>query len=252
MRSNAFAAALGILFFSAGGQLRAEVIRGPAELRSAERGKAVVSLYDGAKVECVDSTAPWKETGFAAYVEPAYLAEGGQVKKGAVFYDKAGKTFGRATEAFPLEFSPGKPDPKTGRVEIEIVLLGNYRDIKQDSIIEIALARELKSALAVPAPAGLAGHMKKFGYETWSGYEGVESFGVYENWIEDPSPGFRALLIFHGGKLAAVMHSRGISYKFNSSKEFSRGYKLSYVRKLPEAAAQKLEKFYLDILNRAD
>lgn len=252
MKFNTLAAALGVLFLSAGGPLGAEIIRGPAELRSAEAGKGVVSLYDGVKVECVDSTAPWKETGFVAYVEPAYLAEDGKLKKGAVFYDKAGKTFGRVTEAFPLEFSPGKPDPKTGRAEIEIVLLGNYHDIKQDSIIEIALARELKSALGVPAPAALAGHLKKFGYEKWSGSEGVESFGVYETWIEDPSPGFRVLLIFHGGKLAAVMHSREIRYKFVSSKKISRGYELSYVRKLPEAAVQKLEKFYLDILDRAD
>lgn len=252
MKFNTFAAALSVLLLSVRGPLSAEVIRGPAELRLAETGKPVVSLYDGAKVECVDSTAPWKETGFAAYVEPAYLEGDGQLKKGAVFYDRTGITFGRATGAFPLEFSPGKPDPGTGRVEIEVVLLGNYHDIKQDSIIEIALARELKSALSVPAPAGLAGHLKKFGYEKWYGYEGVESFGVYENRIEDPSPGFRALLIFHGGKLSAVMHSRGINYKFISSKEFSRGYEFSYVRKLPEAAAQKLEKFYLDLLDRAD
>lgn len=236
---------------SACGPLRAEVIRGPAELRSAETGKAAVSLNDGVKVECVDSTAPWKETGFAAYVEPSYLTEG-QLKKSAVLYDRAGKAFGQVTGAFPLGFSPGKPDPATGRVEVEIVLLGNYHDIRQDSIVEIALARELKAAMSVPARDGLAGHLKKFGYKKWSGYEGVESFGVYENWMEDPSPGFRMLLIFHGGKLAAVMHSREISYKFVSSKKFSRGYKLSYARKLPEAAAQKLEKFYADILNRAD
>lgn len=244
--------ALILVFLSACGPLRAEVIRGPAELRSADTGKAAASLYDGAKVECVRSTAPWIGTGFLAYVEPAYLEEGGRLKKGAVFYDKTGRTFGRATGSFPLEFSPGKPDAKTGRVELEIVLLANYHDIKQDSIIEIALARELKSARGAPAPAGLAGHLKKFGYKKWSGYEGVESFGVYENWMEDPSPGFRTLLIFQAGKLAAVMHSREISYKSVSSKEFSRGYKLSYVRKLPEAETRKLEKFYSDILNSAD
>ena len=251
MKFKAFSALL-LFSFLYCGPLRAEVIRGPAELRSGDTGKAAASLYDGAKVECARSTAPWIETGFLAYVEPAYLEEGGRLRKGAVFYDKTGRTFGRATGAFTLEFSPGKPDPKTGRVELELVLLANYHDIKQDSIVEIALARELKGARSAQAPAGLAGHFKKFGYEKWSGYEGVESFGVYENWIEDPSPGFRTLLIFQAGKLAAVMHSREISYKFIFTKEFSRGYKLSYVRKLPEAGMQKLEKFYLDILSRAD
>lgn len=252
MKFNTFAAALSVLLLSAGGPLRAEIIRGPAELRSADTGKAAASLYDGAKVECARSTAPWIGTGFLAYVEPVYLEAGELLKKGAVFYDKTGRAFGRATEAFPLQFSPGEPDPKTGRVELEIVLLANYHDIKQDSIIEIALARELKGARSAPAPAALAGHLKKFGYEKWSGYEGAESYGVYENWIEDPSPGFRALLIFQAGKLAAVMHSREIRYKFFSTKEFSGGCKLSYVRKLPEAEAAKLEKFYLDILSRAD
>ena len=251
MKFKVFSALL-LVFSLSCGPLRAEVIRGPAELRSGDTGKAAVSLYDGVKVECVRSTAPWIETGFVAYVEPAYLEEGGRLKKGAVFYDKTGRTFGRVTEAFPLEFPPGEPDPKTGRVGLEIVLLANYHDIKQDSIIEIALARELKGARSAPAPAGLAGHLKKFGYEKWSGYEGVESFGVYENWMEDPSPGFRTLLIFQAGRLEAVLHSREISYKFVSSKEFSRGYKFSYVRKLPEAGMRKLEKFYLDILSRAD
>ena len=251
MKFKAFSALL-LFSFLCGRPLRAEVIRGPAELRSADTGKAAASLYDGAKVECVRSTAPWIETGFLAYVEPAYLEEGGGLRKGAVFYDKTGRTFGRVTETFSLDFSPGKPDAKTGRVELEIVLLANYRDIKQDSILEIALASELKGARSAPAPAALAGHLKKFGYEKWSGCEGVESYGVYENWIEDPSPGFRALLIFQAGKLAAVLHSREINYKFVSTKEFSRGSKLSYVRKLPEAGMKKLEKFYSDILSSAD
>ena len=94
--------------------------------------------------------------------------------------------------------------------------------------------------------------MKKFGYKKWFGYEGVESFGVYENWMEDPSPGFRMLLIFRSGRLAAVMHSRKISHKFAAAGNFPRGYTFSYLRKLPEAETRKLEKFYLDIINQAD
>lgn len=232
---------------------RAEVLKGPAGLRYEGKGKAVVSLNDGVQVECVESTEPWKQAGFTGYVEAAYLEQAElKIKKGAVFYDKGGKAFGRATEAFPLEFSPGKPDPKTGRALVEIVLLAYYQDIKQDSIIENALARELKDAMGMLAPGGLAAHLKKFGYQKWYGYEGVESLGVYENWIEDPSPGFRVLLIFHRGKLAAVLHSRGINYKFASSRKFVRGYGLSYIRKLPEPDTLTLEKFYTDIISRAD
>jgi len=242
------------VFFSAGCALsRAEVINGSAALRLEGTSRDVVSLKDGVRVECVESTAAWKLTGLSAYVDPAFLEpEGPRIKKGAALYDKAGQMLGRVTEAFPLEFSVGKPDAKTGRAAVEIVLLANYHDIRQDSIIEIALARELKDARGAPAPAGLAAHLKKFSYEKWFGYEGVQSFGVYENWIEDPSPGFRALLIFHRGKLAAVLHSRKIGYKFYASRGFPRGYELSYIRKLPEAEAGKLEKFYLDIINRAD
>lgn len=217
-------AALAILFLALCGTLRAEVLKGPAGLRFEGKSKAVVSLNDGVQVECVESTEPWKQAGFTAYVEAAYLERTElKIKKGAVFYDKAGKVFGRVTEPFPLEFSPGKPDAKTGRALVEIVLLAYYQDIKQDSIIENSLARELKDAMGMLAPGGLAAHLKKFDYQKWYGYEGVESFGVYENWIEDPSPGFRVLLIFHRGKLAAVLHSRSINYKFISSKKFVRG-----------------------------
>lgn len=245
--------ALAVLFSAGCGILRAEVIKGPAGLRLKDSGKDAVSLNDGVEVECVDSSAPWKIVGFTAFVDAAFLEQSGsRIKKSAALYDKAGKMLGRVTENLVLEISAGKPDPKTGRAEADIVLLANYHDIKQDSIIEIALARELKAAMGAPAPAGLAGHMKKFGYKKWSGYEGVESFGVYENWMEDPSPGFRMLLIFQRGRLAAVMHSRKISHKFAAAGNFSRGYTLSYLRKLPEAESRKLEKFYLDIINRAD
>lgn len=245
--------ALAVLFSAGCGILRAEVIKGPAGLRLKDSGKDAVSLNDGVEVECVDSSAPWKTIGFTAFVDAAFLEQSGsRIKKSASLYDKTGKMLGRVTESLVLDTSAGKPDPKTGRAEADIVLLANYHDIKQDSIIEIALARELKAAMGAPAPAGLAGHMKKFGYKKWFGYEGVESFGVYENWMEDPSPGFRMLLIFQRGRLAAVMHSRKISYKFAAAGKFARGYTLSYLRKLPEAESRKLEKFYLDIINRAD
>lgn len=245
--------ALALLFFALCAAARAEVMKGPAQLRAERKGKAVVSLNDGVPVECVESTEPWKQTGFTAYVEAAYIEKSGmRLRKGAVFYDKADRVFGRATEPFDLEFSPGKPDPKTGRSLVEIVLLSYYQDIKQDSIIEKALVLELKDSMSPPAPGALAAHLKKFGYQKWYGYEGVESYGVYENWIEDPSPGFRVLLIFHGGKLAAVLHTRGIAYKFSSSKDLPRGYKFSYVRKLPGAEAETLEKFYRDLLAKAD
>ena len=68
MKFKAFSALL-LFSFLCCGPLRAEVIRGPAELRSGDTGKAAASLYDGAKVECVRSTAPWIETGFLAYVD---------------------------------------------------------------------------------------------------------------------------------------------------------------------------------------
>ncbi len=253
MRMKKMIPALGVLVFALCGTLRAEVLKGPAGLRFEAKGRAVVSLNDGVQVECVESTEPWKQAGFTAYVEAAYLEQAElKIKKGAVLYDKAGKVFGRVTEPFPLEFTPGKPDARTGRAMVEIVLLAYYQDIKQDSIIENALARELKGAMGMLAPGGLAAHLKKFGYRKWYGYEGVESSGVYENWIEDPSPGFRVLLIFHRGKLAAVLHSRSINYKFIASKDFMRGCRLSYIRKLPEPETRTLEKFYTDMISKAD
>ena len=149
-------AAFAVLFSAGCGILGAEVIKGPAGLRLKDSGKDAVSLNDGVEVECVDSSAPWKTIGFTAFVDAAFLEQSGsRIKKSASLYDKAGKMLGRVAESLVLDSSAGKPDPKTGRAEAEIVLLANYHDIKQDSIIEIALARELKAAMGPPAWRGI-------------------------------------------------------------------------------------------------
>ena len=245
--------ALAVSILWGGAAARAEIIKSPAYLRLTPGGKTAVFLKKDTKAECVDSAAAWRTTGIEAYVPKEFLDDKrGGVKKGALLYDAAGRIFGKAEENLPEILSYGKADPRNGRVLVGLVLQGSGKDIKPDSIVERELVRELKAGAKARTAAGMAGHMDKFQYKKWFGYEEVKAFGVYENWMQDPSAGFRTVLIFKSGKLAAVLHSRKIDYKFAQTKAFPRGLELSYLEVLSGPEAERLERFYADILKTAD
>jgi hypothetical protein len=253
MTINKISLFLAVSIACGGAGAQAEIIKSPAGLRLKAEGRTAILLKKDTKAECVDSQAAWRTTGIEAYVPLEALdSRRGGLMKGALLYDKDGRIFGKAEEAVPEVLSFGKADRKTGRVLVGLVMLGSPKDVRPESIVERELAGRLKGGAKTRTAGALAAHLNKFQYKKWFGYGDVKSFGVYENWMEDPSAGFRTVLIFKGEKLAAVMHSRKVDYKFLSSKAFPRGMQFSWVEALTGPEAERLERYYLDILKAAD
>ncbi|MDA8130680.1 MAG: hypothetical protein M0025_12005 [Elusimicrobia bacterium] len=240
-----------ILVFRA--PLRAETLKAGALLRHEAGGKDVVRTSSDIRAERSASGGEYRLTGFTVYLDTrSFDAAGSAVRKGAALYDSRGREIGRALEDFSQDYPVYGPAPGTSRIEADMALLARGADIEPGSVVETALAAGLSAAKGAPLKADLNSHIGNFGYRKWKGYAGVESYGVYEGWMEDPSPGFRVLLVFRRGKLAAVLHSRPVPFQFRSGKKFSRGLELSYPARLPAKEAEKLEKFYSSALNAAD
>lgn len=233
--------------------LRAETLKAGALLRYEAGGKGVVRI--SSDIGAVRSAAggEYRLTGFTVYLDtPSFDSSGSVVRKGAALYDGRGKAIGRVLEDFSQDYPVYEPTPGTARIEADLALLARDADIEPGSVAEAALAAELAAAKGAPRKTALSAHLRKFGYRKWNGYGSVESYGIYESWMEDPSPGFRVLLVFSRGKLTAVLHSRPVSFKFSRSRKFERGLELSYPARLPQAEAAKLEKFYSSALTGAD
>jgi len=61
------------------------------------------------------------------------------------------------------------------------------------------------------------------------GYSDFESFYNYENTIEDPSPGFRIVLLFEKQKLVGLIHSREIQIENTTVYKLNWSYYVTFI-----------------------
>ncbi|MEL6853375.1 MAG: hypothetical protein AAFP92_32995, partial [Bacteroidota bacterium] len=76
-------------------------------------------------------------------------------------------------------------------------------------------------------------------------YPPFSTFFNYENSIEDPSPGFRIVLLFQAEQLVGFVHARPIDTEETRTLDLSRGYQVSFFEEFPKEEGQA----FVDYMN---
>lgn len=222
-------------------------INGPANIRASVNGKVLFSLNDLTLVDCTDQTNGWYHIAVAMQLEDGET-DTTVLKKGRKII-AAGQIVGEIKE----DMQPNGPSYQDKEDHTIVELIGyTFKDnLYPNTVIENALPAFLAKT---PNPTKAA--MQPF-IDDFKLQEEAESFKPfvgyynYENAIEDPSPGFRTMLVFDKDKLIAVVHSRYIDFK-QPSVHADRNFSITYMPDVSQATQDKFTKIYNTFIDSVD
>lgn len=193
-----------------------ERIDGPANIRDKPNGEILFEFFDNALVEI----SPKAENGWYKLLIYADINlqefELDTISKGRfIIVDR--DTIGRVKKSHSLSLVGGT-DPYYGR----FYGYTHEDNIKPQTVIETVFKKHLSEYgrdISV-----WKNFIKTFGFDTNAvNYHAFQTFYNYESTVEDPSPGFRIVLLFEKENLIGFIHSRDfkiaktIRYKLNWS-----------------------------------
>jgi hypothetical protein len=76
-------------------------------------------------------------------------------------------------------------------------------------------------------------------------YGGLDAYYCYESGVEDPSPGYRIMLLFDNKKLAGILHSRELDLLNMTTTKLDWSYSVSFYNDYPH----KKQKAFVDYMN---
>lgn len=176
-----------------------ERIDGPANIRNEPNGEVIFELYDDAEVQVADLEEGESWYHLSVWVSvPAYNGE--IIPVGAELFNVRGVKVGVV-----------KSKIESIMENDDILYLEGYSykdNIKPESLIERALETH------VLEHGRSKNQMKEFttnfGLDDTSQHQGFNAPFIYENFITDPSPGYRLMLLFESDTLQGFYHSRAI------------------------------------------
>lgn len=84
------------------------------------------------------------------------------------------------------------------------------------------------------------------------GYESFQSYYNYENSIEDPSPGFRIVLLFENQNLVGLIHSRKLQIESTKAHKLDWSYSITFFDDYPEKGQLKFVEFMKEWIQGVD
>ncbi len=211
------------------GPLIGERINGPANIRSKVNGEVLFSLDDNALVTCTQEKNGWYQVGLNMDISNDEYGKG-KLKKGAPIKVK-GKVVGQILKDMEVSTSTNNKGSWA-----ELIGYTHKDNIRPNTVIENALefymstAKDNKRTVAFMQPFINDFELTK----------DAEQFGPfliyynYENWIDDPSAGYRLLLIFKDGRLAGVLHTRPLTLTGTTGIHAERGYDVAFYNDTPK------------------
>jgi hypothetical protein len=202
-----------------------ERVDGPAIVRDKPNGEALFELYDNTLVESAPLKDDWfqvlvytdidyEEFGIDSLVEGRYLISDGD-------------TIGRILKTHGVSTGRGKDQAYA------MVYGYTHKDnIKPGTIIENILSKKLA---ANERELGLwKGFIKSFKLEDDAiEYKDYKSYFNYENTVDDPSPGFRIVLLFQAKRLIGLIHSRELAIDNITTRTTNPRYNISFFKDIP-------------------
>ena len=84
------------------------------------------------------------------------------------------------------------------------------------------------------------------------GYEKFESYYNYENSIDDPSPGFRIVLLFEGKILVGLIHSREMEIDKTTTHKLDRSYYVTFFNDYSEKGQMEFVNYMNEWIQQVD
>jgi len=231
----------------------AEVIDGPANVREAPDGRALLALDDKVSVESKEYNNDWFNIDLPVYVDVknAFADKAPPIlNKGIKLYDERGVKIGITLEKVKADLFFDE-DIHNGRKIVVLKGFAHRQNIRRDSILEPQLSAVLNASKAL-ALEDFRNHIKSFRYKEWMPRERFISYIQFNRPTTDPTPWPRAILFFYEGKLVAVYHGRPIPSTRITASAKIRGDTMSYVNNIPQELRKKFSVIYYPIIEGAD
>lgn len=176
-----------------------ERIDGPANIRDKPNGEVVFELFDGAIVQVadLDEGELWYRMAVWAKI-PSYNGE--TIPAGAEMFNHKGEKIGTV-----------KSETYSILDDDNAFYLEGYtykNNIQPESLIERALETHILKYGR--GEKQMRDFTKKFGLDDTAQHQKFSGPFIYENFITDPSPGYRLMLLFESDTLQGFYHSRKI------------------------------------------
>ncbi|MFT5822868.1 MAG: hypothetical protein ACI8ZM_004125 [Crocinitomix sp.] len=223
-----------------------ERIDGPANVRESPDGELIFELDDNAVIQMVDDTGEWVKISIHCYPNKKQL-KSGILEKGAVLYSQNHASFGEMfADVIALVMFSDR--------ENSYAYLDGYthRDnIRPVSIIENDLVTFIDENGR--SKAGFQSFIDKYHMQGESAHLDFEGSFLYENWITDPSPGYRINLFFLDDHLKGVFHSRDLNLPNSTTYEMNIfNYRVSFFNDYPEVEQLKFVEYMREWLQGVD
>lgn len=215
-----------------------ERIDGPANIRNKPNGEILFELYDNALVEVSKkSENDWYQV--LIYADIAFNEFGldSLTKNRPIIVDN--DTVGRVIKTHSISTGQGG--------DFSYAMLYGYthkNNIRPETIIEPVLKEELlKNERNLNSWKSF---IKSFDLKPNAiGYEKFQDFYKYDNTIDDPSPGFRIVLLFEKEQLVGLIHSRDFKIDKSITQKLDWGYFVTFFEDYP----QEEQKKFIDYMN---
>lgn len=213
-----------------------ERIDGPANIRNKPNGEVLFELYDNALVEV--TTKPiddWYEVLVYADIKYNEYGMDSITKNRPIIVNN--DTVGRVLKTHSVSTGQG------GNFAYAMLYGHTYRNnIKTETIIETAFKKELSQSGR--KLNSWDSFIKSFDLDTNAvGYDQFQTFYNYENSIEDPSPGFRVVLLFENDHLIGLVHSRKLKIDKSTTHKLDASYFVTFFEDYPEKAQMEFVKY---------
>lgn len=218
-------------------QIIGERINGPANIRDKPNGEVLFELYDNTLVEATQLKDDWYQVLVNADIK--YEEFGlDSIRKGR-FLISNGDTIGKIVKTHYVSTGQGKDESYA-----MVYGFTHKNNIKPETVIENALKKEISK--------------NQRNYSSWTNfirsfelspnafnYDKFETYYNYENSIEDPSPGFRIVLLFQTNKLIGFIHSRQLNIDNTSTHKLDYNYYISFFNEF----SQKEQSNFVNYMN---
>lgn len=204
-----------------------ERIDGPANIRSKPNGEIFFELYDNVLVEV--SSEPendWYQVLVYSEIDYAEFGLDSMVKDRPLIVD--GDTIGKVLKTHAVGTG------QAGNFAFADLYGYTHKDnIKPETVIESVFKRELlKNGRKL---SQWKGFIDAFDLETDAfDYREFQTFYNYENTLDDPSPGFRIVLLFEKDDLIGFIHSRELVVHETQTHKLNWSYYVTFFEEYPE------------------
>ncbi|NBG65507.1 hypothetical protein [Acidiluteibacter ferrifornacis] len=222
-----------------------ERIDGPANIRHKPNGDILFELKDNALIEV--TTKPvndWYQVLVYADIDYNEYPMDSILKDRLIIVNN--DTIGKVIQSHSISSGQGR--------DFAYAMLYGYthkNNIKPETVIETAFKNNLTENGR--NFSGWKGFIETFKLDKDAvDYDEFESLYNYENSIEDPSPGFRIVLLFDNKNLVGLIHSRELQIENTITHKLNWGYFVTFFDDYPEKGQFKFVNYMNEWIQTVD